>query len=184
MSAPSYIGASYSRPLRAATTARSVSPFGYEGRSLSPGPISLLSRNHSHSRIQPYAASSRYDTRTLVSHHDDTRGEHAVVVHSEQLDIRSPSEEASQTMSSRPDIETFRVEGPAFEPRRRKKARVANADRRAICLQSMTDKGITQEVLASRYGVERSTISKIVKEKDRWLSTEDQGNLPIAARHR
>jgi hypothetical protein len=186
MSAPSFGEGSYSRSLRVGTSARSVSPFGFAGRSMSPAPISAYSRSHASSRNSPYiSTSSRYEGRPIVPSQHHTRGEHAVASpHCELVSDHHHKDRTSPLMSSRPEVETFRIEGGDFEGRRRKKARVADEDRRQICIDSMSNKGLTQEMLASQYGVERSTISKIVKEKDRWLSTEDQGSLSGVMRQR
>ncbi|KAI0328866.1 CenpB-DNA-bind-domain-containing protein [Cubamyces sp. BRFM 1775] len=56
-----------------------------------------------------------------------------------------------------------------------KKKRLFNAMRRDICVYARDHPGMKQEDVAARYGVERSTVSKILKQKSRWLSlTEDE----------
>lgn len=78
---------------------------------------------------------------------------------------------------------SFRVEGPSYREVRRRKARISNSDRRAICLYSSTHAGVTQEWMARRYKVERSTISKIIREKAKWLGYGDAAGDP-SSRHR
>ena len=54
-----------------------------------------------------------------------------------------------------------------------RKQKLANADRKAICLYAKQHSNARQEDIAARYNVERSTISKILKNKERWLGCPD-----------
>ena len=49
-----------------------------------------------------------------------------------------------------------------------KKRRLYNTDRRLICIYAEDNPGVKQEDIAARFGVERSTVSKILKQRDRW----------------
>lgn len=51
-----------------------------------------------------------------------------------------------------------------------KKTRLSNFDRRKICVFAAENPGQKQEDIANRFSVERSTVSKILKQKHRWLS--------------
>lgn len=54
-----------------------------------------------------------------------------------------------------------------------KKAKLTNALRKEICLYQQHHPHQKQEEIAQRFGVERSTVSKILKEKKTWLNIED-----------
>jgi len=58
------------------------------------------------------------------------------------------------------------------------KHRLRDVDRKNICIYHHTHPNARQEDIGSVFGVERSTISKILKDKDRWLniSEEDESN--------
>lgn len=54
---------------------------------------------------------------------------------------------------------------------------MTNVDRREICLHHLNFPNARQEDIASKFGVERSTISKILKYKQKWLTMPDhEGN--------
>jgi len=63
-----------------------------------------------------------------------------------------------------------------------KKAKLTNALRKEICLYQQHHSHQKQEEIAQRFGVERSTISKILKEKKTWLNIEE--GVAEAPRHR
>ena len=54
-----------------------------------------------------------------------------------------------------------------------RKQKLANSDRKAICMYAKAHPSARQEDIAARYNVERSTISKILKNKERWLGCPD-----------
>ncbi|KAF5389294.1 hypothetical protein D9757_003469 [Collybiopsis confluens] len=60
----------------------------------------------------------------------------------------------------------------AYSKPKARKQRLFNIDRKAICEFHMAHPNEKQEVIARRYGVERSTISKILKDKEKWLSID------------
>ncbi|KIK69625.1 hypothetical protein GYMLUDRAFT_66925 [Collybiopsis luxurians FD-317 M1] len=66
----------------------------------------------------------------------------------------------------------------AYSKPKARKQRLFNVDRKAICEFHLAHPGEKQEVIARQYGVERSTISKILKHKERWLSIE-VGDGPV-----
>lgn len=66
---------------------------------------------------------------------------------------------------------------------KQKKHRLYNVDRKQICLYHKENPNARQEDIARLYGVERSTISKILKNKTKWLNVPEDENLRIA-KHR
>ncbi|KAJ6557384.1 centromere binding protein B [Mycena vulgaris] len=66
---------------------------------------------------------------------------------------------------------------------KQKKQRLFNVDRKDICLYHKENPTARQEDIARIYGVERSTISKILKNKTKWLNVPADENLRIA-KHR
>ena len=66
---------------------------------------------------------------------------------------------------------------PAFQPpkvlRARRKKRVSNTEKLRICRLHKYQPHLTQRDIAERFAIERSTVSKILKEKDRWSSVPD-----------
>jgi hypothetical protein len=61
------------------------------------------------------------------------------------------------------------------KPKQRKQ-RLTNIDRKAICTHHLQFPNARQEDIASKFGVERSTISKILKQKTKWLNMPEQEN--------
>lgn len=64
------------------------------------------------------------------------------------------------------------------------KTRLRNIDRKAICEAARDDPKVRQEDLAARFGIERSTVSKTLKNKDKWLAIEDNGDGAYIVKHR
>jgi len=64
-----------------------------------------------------------------------------------------------------------------------RKQRLFNHQRKEICLYHQENPGIRQEDIANKWGVERSTVSKILKQKSKWLNVPD-GEEPHTAKHR
>jgi DNA-binding LacI/PurR family transcriptional regulator len=56
-------------------------------------------------------------------------------------------------------------------------------DRKAICQYHLDFPSARQEDIAARYGVERSTISKILKQKEKWMNVPEAESLRVA-KHR
>ena len=65
-----------------------------------------------------------------------------------------------------------------------KKHRLRDVDRKKICIYHLTNPNARQEDIGAHFGVERSTISKILKEKDRWLSISEEDECDHSAKHR
>ncbi|TDL23134.1 hypothetical protein BD410DRAFT_169686 [Rickenella mellea] len=67
--------------------------------------------------------------------------------------------------------------------RKQKKQRLYNVDRKAICIYAQQNPHARQEDIALQWGVERSTISKILKFKGKWINCPPEEELK-AAKHR
>ncbi|KAF8610597.1 hypothetical protein BDV93DRAFT_20635 [Ceratobasidium sp. AG-I] len=67
--------------------------------------------------------------------------------------------------------------------RRANKQRLDDARRKEICTYARDRPKARQEDIALRYGVERSTISKILKNKDKWLSVDTHTRKSAPPRH-
>ncbi|KAG8683543.1 hypothetical protein FRC09_016018, partial [Ceratobasidium sp. 395] len=76
--------------------------------------------------------------------------------------------------------------GHAVSPVRRRagKQRLDDARRKEICTYARDRPKARQEDIALKYGVERSTISKILKNKDKWLTVDTHTRKPMAVKHR
>ncbi|KIJ54393.1 hypothetical protein M422DRAFT_42551 [Sphaerobolus stellatus SS14] len=87
-----------------------------------------------------------------------------------------PSEFVSPNSSQRLTDEAFQTHyapRPIGSRAPHRKQKLANSDRKAICLYARNHPSARQEDIAARYNVERSTISKILKNKERWLGCQD-----------
>ncbi|PPR05404.1 hypothetical protein CVT24_008018 [Panaeolus cyanescens] len=100
----------------------------------------------------------------------------------------SPAVSPASSVSSLPP-ETTRSTAPRPPPYQKskghKKHRLRDADRKSICQYHLDNPNARQEDIGSHFGVERSTISKILKEKEKWLniSAEEERN-DLSAKHR
>ena len=75
-------------------------------------------------------------------------------------------------------VENIRLAAPIRTKHR--KQRLYTVDRRAICLMAKENPHLRQEDIAQQFNIERSTVSKILKEKDRWLATPEDPAVRIA----
>lgn len=70
------------------------------------------------------------------------------------------------------------------EPRQKfRKMRLFNGDRKRMCIEHLEHPDWKQEKLAKRFSVERSTVSKILKHKDKWMNVPD-ADINRVAKHR
>ena len=91
-----------------------------------------------------------------------------------------PSSTSQQSSADPPESSKSRRDPPL----KHTKHRLRDADRKNICLYHLSHPHARQEDIGSVFGVERSTISKILKEKDKWLNlTEEESNDPLS-KHR
>ncbi|CAO1622183.1 unnamed protein product [Sympodiomycopsis kandeliae] len=68
--------------------------------------------------------------------------------------------------------------------RQKHKSKLLNIDRKRICLQHLRNPKLKQEDLAQIFGIERSTVSKVLKEQERWLSIADDSDDAAIVKHR
>jgi len=61
--------------------------------------------------------------------------------------------------------------------------RLCNGDRKKMCLEHITNPELKQEQLAQMFNVERSTVSKILKNKDKWMAVPE-ADINRVAKHR
>jgi hypothetical protein len=61
--------------------------------------------------------------------------------------------------------------------------RLCNGDRKKMCLEHLANPELKQEQLAQMFSVERSTVSKILKNKDKWIAVPE-ADINRVAKHR
>ena len=61
--------------------------------------------------------------------------------------------------------------------------RLCNGDRKKMCLEHINNPELKQEQLAQMFSVERSTVSKILKNKDKWMAVPE-ADINRVAKHR
>ncbi|EJF57114.1 CenpB-DNA-bind-domain-containing protein [Dichomitus squalens LYAD-421 SS1] len=91
----------------------------------------------------------------------------------------------SVSSASNSQLFTVSAESPirklaALGQRRDRKKRLYNIDRYRICMHAQQHPGMKQEDIAAHFGVERSTVSKILKQKARWLSVSPTEKVLVA----
>ena len=74
--------------------------------------------------------------------------------------------------------ETMRVPPPPKEKHR--KQRLYTIDRRNICIYARDNPTKTQSEVAKEFYVDRSTVSKILKEKERWLHADSAPKIRVS----
>lgn len=62
----------------------------------------------------------------------------------------------------------------------RRAMRLSNLDRRALCQYAEANPRVKHEHIGSMFGVERSTVSKILKQKAKWFSVSDDNTIPVS----
>ncbi|KDR82727.1 hypothetical protein GALMADRAFT_275833 [Galerina marginata CBS 339.88] len=132
------------------------------------------------SPFSPYDYARR--SRTRSTSHFDARAPSPS--HSESSARTSPSSDPHRPESSRAGAAAT---GAIRTPHKEKhtKHRLRDIDRKNICLHHLHHPNARQEDIGHHFGVERSTISKILKDKEKWLniSSEDESNEQTA-KHR
>lgn len=66
----------------------------------------------------------------------------------------------------------------------KEKKRLRNIDRKMICDFAAAHPTVKQDAVAAKFGVERSTVSKILKHKAKWLSVEPGSEAARISKHR
>ena len=132
-------------------------------------PASTASSGYSHYGFHPYATHSR-------SASSSTHPRSA----SPAISVISAATSMSSSSSTRRHV-PFSV--PLSPPSSKPKKRLYNKERKAICLYYMQNPNARQEDIAATYGVERSTVSKILKHKAKWLAISEVEDNQVA-KHR
>ncbi len=140
-----------------------------------PNPSTPASSSSSFSGygFHPYATHSR---STSSSTHPRSNSP-AMSVMSAATSLSSSSSTRRPPLSSATSVASF-----SSTPSKPKK-RLVNRERKEICEYALKNPDRRQEDIATRYGVERSTVSKILKQKDKWLSIAE-GENNLVAKHR
>ena len=66
----------------------------------------------------------------------------------------------------------------------KQKKKLRNIDRKRICDFSVANPTVKQDAIASEFGIERSTVSKILKQKEKWLAIDPSSDAARIAKHR
>ncbi|KAH8108702.1 hypothetical protein DFH11DRAFT_1069463 [Phellopilus nigrolimitatus] len=129
------------------------------------------SSGFSHYGFHPYASHSRSNSSS--THPRSTSPAASVVSAATSL----------SSGSSRPRPPPSSSSIPSFHSTSKPKRRLLNKQRKEICEYYNAHPNSRQEDIAARWGVERSTVSKILKHKNRWLAV-DEGDDQIIAKQR
>ncbi|ESK94941.1 centromere binding protein b [Moniliophthora roreri MCA 2997] len=164
-------------------TTTTTYPLTPDESSYSPYPACLAhghhSRSNSNSVSNGRSASPALSTITTSSHSSSANNtqNHSALLSPFVRNAYSP------VAASPPGIADLPAASPvAIRPKQRKQ-RLFNVDRQAICQYHLANPTARQEDIAARYGVERSTISKILKHKAKWLNVCPEEGLRVA-KHR
>ncbi|THH09519.1 hypothetical protein EW145_g1937 [Phellinidium pouzarii] len=123
----------------------------------------------------PYASSHSHSRSGSSSTHPRSASP-AISVMSAATSLSSASSRPRPPLSSGSlSVASFLTSKP--------KRRLLNKQRKDICLYFIEHPNSRQEDIAAKWGVERSTVSKILKHKHRWLAVTD-GDDQVIAKHR
>jgi len=133
--------------------------------------------------MSPFSA---YDQGRRSRTRSDSNSDHRHGTHSPTLSSKStqgsPSSPHGTNAPTRAELST---EVRPKKKERHHKHKLCDQDRKSICKYHLDHPNARQEDIGTEFGVERSTISKILKDKDRWLniSDDDQGT-ELTSKHR
>jgi hypothetical protein len=100
------------------------------------------------------------------------------------LSVVSALTSLSSTSAAHPSASTSDGRlSPTILRHKPRKGRLSNGDRRDICLYASRTPAARQEDIANLFHVERSTISKILKARDKWLASPREDDSKFA-RHK
>ncbi|EPQ26104.1 uncharacterized protein PFL1_06312 [Pseudozyma flocculosa PF-1] len=66
----------------------------------------------------------------------------------------------------------------------KRKRKLLNIDRKLICDFQLANPDAKQDAIAAKFGIERSTVSKILKQKHKWLAIDPSSEAARIAKHR
>ncbi|KAF8908925.1 hypothetical protein CPB84DRAFT_1766370 [Gymnopilus junonius] len=159
-----------------------------------PRPHQLLDTDY-HSQMKPNPGPTRAHVQGRPPHASDYSNPSMACHHLKPASIVSPYHlfprsragsaghspaPSSASHSSRPPLS-----GPVRTRLKQPKQRLRDSDRRNICLYHLDHPNARQEDIGAAFNVERSTISKILKSKDKWLkiNPDDDAN-ETSSKHR
>lgn len=154
-------------------------------RSSSPsGSIGSTSWNSPNGLLVGSVASSGFSPVTSVSA-SESRFPTAPSMDSRDTSMDSLDHSASVSRASSISEDLLSVDSFGF-PRvqNKKKVKLLNLDRKRICERHEANPKLKQDELATLFGVERSTVSKVLKEKERWLAIEEDSQDAKIVKHR
>jgi len=129
-----------------------------------------------------YALYPTHSPSTSTSNSNPRSASPALSAVSALTTVSSHSTPTSQTLTPFP-LPQIGTLTPIAPRQKQRKQRLFNVDRKAICVYQRDHPLQRQEDIAMRYGVERSTISKILKHKTKWLNVPEHDELRVA-KHR
>lgn len=135
-----------------------------------------ISSNHGYYRFQPYHVPTHSRGESSSTGTSDNRAPSpALSVASAQT-----SNSSHGPSSHLPIHPLLDVPVPSYTRVKYTKQRLYNIDRKKICVYAEDNPNLRQEDIARKFNIERSTVSKILKNKHRWLSIDDEPPLLIA----
>ncbi|KAG6917467.1 hypothetical protein DXG01_002444 [Tephrocybe rancida] len=143
----------------------------------------------SYDPMTPTSTPSPYHRPSIPSHHRAPSPALSCVSALTSVSSSAPHQQPPHTTttpfpsSSTPTAPSYHPTASPSPKPKQKKQRLDNLDRKRICRFHADHPGARQEDIASEFGVERSTISKILKQKARWLAAPDAPG-DRAAKHR
>ncbi|PWN54067.1 hypothetical protein IE53DRAFT_365783 [Violaceomyces palustris] len=156
-------------------TARSSSPTD-SATSTSVTPVS----QHGQTAMSPFA-SSRFNAADSSFGSQDTS--------TDSFSNSAASASASVSRASSTSDEFFTHDFgtsilPASMRMTKRKRKLLNIDRKLICDFHTANPNVKQDAIANRFGIERSTVSKILKQKEKWLAIDPDSESARIAKHR
>ncbi|MCO5589948.1 hypothetical protein L7F22_043917 [Adiantum nelumboides] len=160
-------------PLRGTDTSSSFDRFGVQqaesARSMSPP-------DHPHT-----AFLGNFSPNSSISSHRHA-GDSSIDTSTDSVSNSATTMSAVPSQASSISADDFLSSGGKKIPK--VKTRLRNIDRKAICEAARDDPKVRQEDLAIRFGIERSTVSKTLKNKEKWLAIQDEGQSAFIMKHR
>lgn len=154
---------------------RSSSPSGSVGSSWNSPNAIMVGSN----------ASSNFSPLTTSTTTSESRFPAAASMNSRDTSMDSFDNSASASRASSTSEDLFSLDSRGLaRSLTKKKVKLLNIDRKRICERHEANPKLKQEELASVFGVERSTVSKVLKEKTRWLAVEEDSLDAKIVKHR
>lgn len=136
-----------------------------------------VSSNHGYFRFAPYHVPTHSRGESSSTGSSDNRAPSpALSVASVQTSNSSHAPSSHLPIHPLLDVQPV----PSYTRVKYTKQRLYNIDRKKICVYADDNPNLRQEDIARKFNIERSTVSKILKNKHRWLSIDDEPPLLIA----